>query len=71
MKLERRKVGTKDFRAMKQGETKVFYIDNALDVKSAQSIAYRLTRVSPERGIRYKTKADYDKMTMTVIAEKV
>ena len=69
--MKRKKVTTDDLRAIKANETKVFYVPTPRDIQSARSMAYTLTKVEPELGIRFRTWTDFDELKLTITAEKV
>ena len=68
LEQERKKVGSSELKAIDPGEKRTFYLPNALAIKNTQALASRLTRVDPERGVHYVTKANYDNMELTVWA---
>ena len=71
LRKQRMKVGSNELKNIEPGGKKVFYLPDALAIKNTQALASRLTRVDPERGVHYVTKANYDNMELTVWANIV
>jgi hypothetical protein len=69
--MDIRKVKVGDLRKLKAGETKVFYVPHIRDIRTAQSIIYRVQRFEPELGVTFSTVSDYDNLTITVTATKI
>lgn len=69
--MNREKVTTEKLRSMRVGELRAFNVPTVRDIRSAQTLAYRLYRFEPERGIRFRTICDYDNCRITILAEEV
>lgn len=65
-----KKVTTEDIRALEIGEEAVFKVPHPRDVNTARVLASNLGTYEPERGIRYRTNANYAKCEITITAEK-
>lgn len=68
--MEKKKVTTADIRAIKAGETKVFYCPTPRDARSGQSMAHTLSKIEPELGIRFNTSINYEESILTLTAVK-
>ena len=67
-KIKQKKVSTEDLMELKIGDEVTFHVTSTLDIETARGMAYRLARLYPERGIRYKSIADFKKLLITITA---
>lgn len=67
-KIKQKKVSTEDLMELKIGDEVTFHVPSTLDVETARGMAYRLARLYPERGIKYKSIADFKKLLITISA---
>ena len=66
--VKQKKVSTEDLMEIKIGDEITFHVPSTLDIETARGMAYRLARLYPERGIRYKSIADFKKLLITISA---
>lgn len=67
-KIKQKKVSTEDLMELKIGDEVTFHVPCTLDIETARGMAYRLARLYPERGIRYKSIADFKNLLITISA---
>ena len=68
----RTKVSTSDLLKLELDDIKTFHVPTTLDLETARAMAYRLTRLYPERGLKYTSIADFKNLQITfrVISNK-
>jgi hypothetical protein len=69
--MKREKLSVRDIRDLLEGETKTFYVPDVKDLRTAQSMTYRVIRFEPELGVTFKTSLDFENLSITITAQKI
>ena len=68
--MKRKKITSADVRLIKEGQSKLFHVPNVKDIRTAQTLAYRLGRFEPELGVTFSTSVNFDDLSIKIMAEK-